>query len=424
MKRIYAASCLLTMLLSQSARTEDWPSFRGPQGNGQSSETHAPLQWSAEKNVRWKVALPRPGNGSPIVSAGSVFVVCSEDEQGKRRSLYSFDRHDGRQRWVRTVEYAKDEETHKTNPHGSSTPAADGKQVVVWHGSAGLYCYDFSGNQKWSKELGEFPHMWGYGTSPIIYRDRVIMHCGPGPKVFVTAVELSSGKTLWTTDEPVEGDGNYRQDKEYMGSWTTPIVVRIGERDQILCAMPTRVVSYDPADGKILWSCEGLRGKKGDLAYSSPVMAGEICINIGGFGGPGMAFKVGGSGDITSANRLWRNETNPQSIGSGIVVDGHFYRANAGGRATIDCIDPASGKVLWSSPDFSAAWGSIVYAAGRGYLTNQQGVTIVFRPNPQRFELLAENDLDEASNATPAISDGQIFLRTNRHLYCIADKSP
>jgi outer membrane protein assembly factor BamB len=169
----------------------------------------------------------------------------------------------------------------------------------------------------------------------------------------------------------------------------------------------------------MLWYCDGIRGPKGDLAYSSPVLAGDICIAIGGYGGPGMAFKLGGSGDIT-ASRLWRIEVNPQSIGSGVVVDGHFYRPNAGVN-TIDCLDPATGKALWSDrAPGSAMWGSIVYAAGRCYVTNQKGETIVFKPNPDKFELLARNDLGEVSNSTPAISDGEIFLRTHQHLYCIA----
>jgi outer membrane protein assembly factor BamB len=320
-----------------------------------------------------------------------VFLVGCDDDPGLKRSLYCYDRSDGRQRWVRTVELDRDEPTHKTNPHGSSTAVANGKLVVVWHGSAGMYCYDFEGNQLWKRQLGEFKHMWGDGTSPIIYQDRVIMHCGPGEKVFVTALDLATGKTIWKTDEAIEGDGSHRNDKSPMGSWSTPLVANVRGQDQIICMMPTRVVGYAPTDGKILWTCDGIRGPKGDLAYSSPVIADDVCVCIGGYNGPGMAFKLGGAGDIT-ASRRWRKESNPQSIGSGVVIDGYFYRPNAD-PGTIDCLEPATGKILWTDrAGGGVMWGSIVYA----------------------------DDLGETTNSTPAISDGEIFLRTHQHLYCIA----
>jgi outer membrane protein assembly factor BamB len=333
--------------------------------------------------------------------------------------LYCFDRTTGAKKWVQTVTYGKEEPTHKTNPHGSTTPVANGKQVVVWHGSAGLYCYDFTGKELWKQELGEFVHMWGAGTSPVLVGDRVIIHSGPGKKVLVAAFEVATGKPLWSNEEPIEGNGEYRPDKGYLGSWSTPLVAKINNQDEVICAFPTRVVSYAPADGKTLWICDGLRGPKGDLSYSSPVISGDICVQIGGFQGPGLGFKLGGSGNITEKQRLWREEKNPQSIGSGVVVEGYFYRPNAG-PGTIDCLDPQTGKILWTERS-ATFWGSMVSVAGRCYVTGQDGVTIVFKPSPEKFELLAKNSLGEASNATPAISDGQWFLRTHRHLYCIAE---
>ncbi len=419
MRHLVLIVSLIMLSVPTATRAGDWPSFRGPHGNGISDETKAPLEWSSEKNIKWKVPLPKPSNGSPIVSNGCVFVVGCEDDDGLKRSLYCFDRRDGKQRWVRTVDFDRKEATHVTNPHGSSTPAADGKHVVVWHSSAGLFCYDFEGKEIWSRQLGEFKHMWGSGTSPVIYRDRVIMHCGPGAKVFVTALDLSTGKTIWTVPEPVEGDGSHREDKSPMGSWSTPLIAKVGGQDQIICMLPTRVVGYSPADGKTLWTCDGIRGPKGDLAYSSPVIADDVCVCIGGYNGPGMAFKLGGGGDIT-ASRLWRIEANPQSIGSGVVIEGYFYRPNAG-PGTIECLEPATGKVLWTDrAGGEVTWGSIVFAAGRCYVTNQNGSTVVFKPNTDKFELLAKNDLGETSNSTPAVSDGEIFLRTHKHLYCIA----
>lgn len=408
---------------ASTAAAADWPAFRGPQGNGISAESTAPLEWSKTQNVKWSVPLPQPGNGSPIVSSGKVFVTCAEDDKGHERSLYCFDRKTGEKLWVRTVTLEIDDPTHETNMYCGSTPAADGKRVVVWHSSAGLYCYNFAGKELWKKDLGEFQHMWGYGSSPVIQDDRVVLHTGPGKKeIYVAAFSLTDGQQLWRTDEPFAGDGDYRAkegafDKAYMGSWSTPLITAIDGRVQAICAMPKRVVSYDLADGKVLWFCDGIRAKQGDLAYSSPALAGDVCVVTGGFGGPSLAFKVGGAGDITEKQRLWRKDSNPQSIGSGVVIDGYLYRPNAG-PGTIECIDPQTGETRWEERA-STYWGSIVYVAGRCYAPGQDGVTLVFKPSPEKFELLAKNTLGEGTNSTPAIADGNFFIRTMKTLHCI-----
>lgn len=398
----------------------DWTAFRGPAGNGISTETNLPVTWSKDQNIQWKVKLPAPGNSSPIVSGGRVFLALAQDE-GRKRSLYCFDRTDGKELWVRTVNFDKVLPTHQTNQYAGSTPAADGQHVVVWHASAGLFCYDLDGNELWSRDLGEFRHMWGYGTSPVIYNDRVILHTGPGKRIFVAALDLSSGKTLWETDEPYQGDGDRNELGNYMGSWATPVIANVDGKDNIICSLPTRVVGYDPDTGEIVWWCEGLRGNKGDLAYSSPIICGDICVAVGGFGGPSIGFKLGGTGNITETNRLWRLPTNPQSIGTGVYIGGHVYRPNAS-RGTIDCIEPATGKIVWTNqPGGAQYWGSMILADGRLYATNQDGATTILKPNPIEYEEIAVNQLKEEGNSTPAFSNGQIFLRTFENLYCIGE---
>jgi outer membrane protein assembly factor BamB len=418
MSRLF--TLLVAGLLSTAAFAADWPAFRGPHGNGVSEETKAPLEWSKDQNIKWKAALPQPGNGSPIVSKGVVFVTCAEDPKGHERSLYAFDRKSGDKLWVKTVEFKKDEPTHDTNPHGGSTPAANGKVVVVWHASAGLYCYDFAGQELWKKDLGEFRHMWGYGTSPVIHNDRVILHSGPGKEIFVGAYALADGAELWKTIEPQEGNGQQRaKDKAPTGSWSTPALMELGGKQQAIVTLPTRVASFDVANGKELWSCQGIRGPKGDLAYSSPVIEGDLCVMTGGYGGPAIGFKLGGEGDVTEDQRLWRTDPNPQSIGSGVMVDGYLYRPNAGPN-TIQCIDPKTGEAKWTERAGSF-WGSFILAAGRIYGTSQDGTTHVFKPSPEKYESLAKNPLGEPSNATPALSDGEFFIRTHKNLYCIGE---
>ena len=253
----------------------------------------------------------------------------------------------------------------------------------------------------------------------MIYNDRVILHSGPGERIFVAAFALTDGKTIWEVEEPQQGkNGSEREDGEYKGSWCTPIIANIDGRDQVICTMPTRVVAYDPRDGGVIWSCDGIRGPKGDLSYSSPLVGDGILVSIAGFQGPAIGVRLGGAGNLTESNRLWRNEKNPQSIGSGVFIDDYIFRPNAG-PGTIECLDPMTGKVLWSERSSGTSWGSIVYVAGKCYLTNQDGTTIVFRPSPDGYEELAKNRLGEPSNSTPALSNGQIFIRTFEHLYCI-----
>jgi outer membrane protein assembly factor BamB len=401
---------------------DDWPAFRGPAGDGISGEKNAPTAWGKDKNIKWKVALSHPGNGSPIVSNGKVFIAGSEDKEGKVRTLTCFDRKDGKQAWEAKVEFGKVMPTHDTNPHSSSTPAANGKVVVVWHSSAGLCCYDFEGKQIWKRDLGEFEHMWGDGTSPVIHKDLVFLNTGPAKKkVFVAAFKLSSGETVWEKEEPFKGDGEYNENKKYMGSWTTPLVITHDGKEQVIVSLPTRVVSFEPQTGAILWSCEGLRFGEGDLSYSSPILAGDLIVSIGGYGGPGIGVKLGGSGDVTATHRAWRTDKNPQSIGSGVFVDGRIYMPYTGPNI-LACIDPKTGATVWKERATGVeTWGSMTCAAGRIYVTDKKGRTVVLKPNPEKLEVLATNELGEGSNSTPAVSDGQIFIRTFKGLYCIAE---
>jgi outer membrane protein assembly factor BamB len=405
-----------------SASADDWPAFRGPAGNGLSTEKSAPTTWAKDKNIKWKVALPLAGNGSPIVSNGKVFIAGAEDKEGKIRTLACYDRKDGKELWVKKVEFGKVARTHETNTPSASTPASDGKVVVVWHASAGLHCYDHEGKELWKRDLGEIDHMWGEGTSPVIHNGLVFLNSGPSTKkVFAAALKVSTGETVWEKGEPFKGDGDTNEIKGYLGSWATPLVVSFQGKDQVIFSMPTRLVAYAPADGALLWSCEGLRFPKGDLSYSSPVLAGDVCISISGFAGPGIGVKLGGSGDVTETQRAWRVEKFPENVGSGVVVDGHLYMPFKGPNV-ITCIDPKTGKDLWKARGTPAQiWGSMTAAAGRIYVTDQKGRTLVIKPNPEKLEILATNELGEDSNSTPAISNGEIFIRTFKGLYCIAE---
>ena len=399
----------------------DWPAFRGPNGDGTCEETGLAVEWSRTKNVLWRSELPAPGNSSPIVAAGKVFITVAED-RGRKRHLLCFDRRNGEQLWSQTIRLDVTPPTHKTNPYSGSSPVTDGNRVVVYHGSGGMFCYDLDGKQQWSAELGEIKHIWGFGSSPILHDGKVIQLVGPGEDTRLVALKLESGEIEWETPEP---GGSNSDGGRYIGTWATPLATRIDGRDQLLMGLPTRVGSFDPQTGKLLWWVDGLASDRSDLCYTSPIAVGDVGVLMGGFGGPSIGFQLGGEGDVTESNRLWRNFTLPkrlpQRIGTGVVVDGLIYMANADGPGSFQCIDPRTGESRWTEPrtEDGPHWGSMISADGRLYVTGQKGITRVLAPNPDRYEVLAANDLGEPSNSTPAVSDGDVFLRTAAALYCI-----
>jgi outer membrane protein assembly factor BamB len=418
MLRLYACLAGFVLFINSFVLAADWPAFRGPSGTGISAEKNLPATWGPDKNILWKFELPGPSNSSPIVSAGRVFVTCAE-EKGTQRNLYCIDRKSGKLVWMRSVEYSEPEQMHKTNPYCGSTPAADGKRVVVWRGSAGLYCYDFAGNELWKRDLGKFTHQWGYGSSPVLHQGRVFVSYGAGVESFMVAVSLESGDILWKQDDK---GGNDSSDPPRVGSWSTPIITKVDGQDQLLCSMPARVNAYDPKTGKIIWTLGGLEGPNGKLMYTSPVISEGVAVAMAGYTGPAVGFELGGTGDVTKSNTLWSSkEKQPQRIGSGVIVDGFLYMANADG-GTAQCHDIGTGEVRWRTRLAGGGhWGSTVFADGKLYATNQSGTTYVFRPNPEKFDQIAVNRMDEPTNATPAISNGQIFLKTDKSLYCIGE---
>ena len=410
------------LLSGPTPQAGDWPGFRGPQGTGISAESGFPIAWSPEMNVKWRTPLPGPGNGSPIVVGNRVFVLCAEEE-GKQRSTFCFDRETGEQLWKETVRFSAVEETHKTNPYCPSTPVSDGERVAVWHRSAGMHCYDLDGKTLWSRDLGTFEHIWGGGSSPIIYRDMVIQLCGPGERTFLVALDKTTGETRWQT--PNEPGGSRSNQGRYVGSWSTPVMISVDGQDQLLCPLHSRVAAYDPLTGEELWMIDGLSSERSDLAYASPMVGAEHALVVGGFGGPALGFKLGGSGDMTASNRLWRKSEprNPQRIGSGVLMGDNVFLANADGAGSFECLDINTGEQRWVEQRTSDGphWGSVVSADGKLYVTGQKGITRVLSANPESYEVLAENDLGEQSHSTPALSDGEIFLRTWEALYCIAE---
>jgi outer membrane protein assembly factor BamB len=412
MTRRLSAS-LIVLAWAGLASAGNWPAWRGPQGDGHSPENNVPLRWSAGENVRWKAPLPGPGNSSPVVWGDRVFLTQALDK-GARRAVLCFDRADGKLLWQKETAYAEKEPTHQTNPYCSATPVTDGERVIASLGSAGLVCYDFAGKELWRKDVGPMTHIWGNASSPVLYGDLVILWVGPGERQTLLAVHRADGKTAWEHDEPGGKSGLDNDSKNWVGSWSTPLIARVGDHDELILGVPEKLKGFDPKTGEELWSCAGL----GKLVYASPVISADgVVVAMSGYGGPALAVKAGGKGDVTG-RRLWHHTKGiPQRIGSPVVVGDNAYIVNEPGTA--QCLEATTGKDVWKKERAAGStWGSAVLAAGRLYVTDQSGDTVVLAASPT-FEVLAKNPLGEKVLASPAVAGGEIFIRGHQHLWCI-----
>ncbi len=399
------------LFLATPLAADNWPQWRGPTGQGFCAEKDLPLTWSQNENVKWKIDLEMQGNSTPVVWGERIFLTQATTE-GKVRSLLCFARDDGRKLWQRDVPYDKPERNWNKNWYANASPLTDGERVVVTFGSAGMVCYNFAGEELWKRtDLGEWQHAFGNGASPVFYGDLVIQWCGPNEKGrnFLLAAKKATGETVWEYDEK-------------NGSWGTPIVVNHGDRDQLLLSTVPHLKSFDPKTGDVLWYCEGLN----KYAYASPLFSAEhgIAVAMSGYNGAALAVKVGGEGDIT-ASRLWDHPNNIQRVGSGMIIGDHCYLVEENGVP--HCYELQTGKQVWEldkRPSGGTTWGSMVHAEGRLYVLMRSGKTLVFAAQPQ-YELLATNDIGPAeTNSSLAISNGDVFLRTFKHLWCIGKPAP
>lgn len=399
-----------------SVHADDWPAWRGVRGDGVSYERGLPIEWDGARNVIWKTAMPGPGNSSPIVWKDRVFITTALDK-GKRRAVVCLDRATGKTIWISSIDFAGDEPTHDDNPYCSATPTTDGDAVYAWFGSAGMIAYDMNGQELWRRDLGPVRHQWGNASSPVLLEDMVIVHVGPSVKPFMIALNKRTGQTIWEHALPEEA---CKDEKEYKGSWSTPMIVEHDDQKEMIMSLPGWVMGFNPYSGQEYWRCGGLS----DLVYTSPLVNDKYVIAMSGFTGPAIGLRRPGAearGDITATHRLWRVEKNAQRVGTGVLLDSNVFMLDDPGIAR--CIDAASGNVIWEQRVGASSWGSMLLGLHRLYVTDQMGVTHVLVPS-REFNEVAKNPLGdkERTRATPAFSDGQIFIRTYENLYCIGTR--
>jgi outer membrane protein assembly factor BamB len=394
---------------------DDWLGFRGTNGDGYSPDKNTPVKWSGTDNLAWKYKLPGPGSSSPIIVRDKVFVTCYTGLPDDKLTLHvlCLDRAKGTRLWQKDLPAKLPESPYKmfVNEHGysSSTPVSDGTNVYVFFGKSGVHAFDLKGNQLWSKEVGDKLHKlnWGTATSPILYKDLLIVNANIESGDLV-ALHKQSGSVVWK--KPV-GDN----------SWTTPALVDApGGKKELVLSMPGVVKGYDPASGDELWQCKGIP----KFATSSPETRDGIIYVTGGGGpypGVALAVKAGGKGDV-SKNLLWE-----KSIGSGItssVVAGKYLFAIDRGK--LGCFNAATGEPIISRPvGYNGnQYSSPTVADGKIYWVNREGTTYVYSAD-EKMVPLGENRIEEEEprfDGTPAVSDGQLFLRSTHYLYCIGKK--
>ena len=407
-RKIIVLLCLampLILIFSDAVLAENWPGWRGPRGDGTSLEKNVPIRWSGTQNIVWKVPIPGKGHASPIVWGRHIFVVTAIKEK-KQRILLCLDRKGGKILWQRVVLEAPLERINSLNSYASSTPATDGQRVYISfldRDKMFIAAYDFDGNRIWEVRPGVFSSMHGYCSSPVIWKDKVIVngdHDGPS---YIVALSRTTGQTIWKTPRP-----------NRTRSYCTPIIRQIDGRNQMVLSGTMCVASYDPDTGEQHWLIDGPT----EQYVASIVYNGELLFMTCGFPDRFIqAIRPDGRGNVTDTHVLWQKDRDCSYVPSPIAFGPYFLVAADNGVAT--CFEAKTGKSCWRErlgPHYSA---SLISANGLVYFLSDKGVMTVVKPG-EKLDIVARNELGENTYASPAISDGQIFLRGAKHLYCIS----
>jgi outer membrane protein assembly factor BamB len=406
---------MVLMVAAARAPAEEWPAWRGPRGDGTSTETGVPVTWSAAANIVWKTAVPGKGHSSPVVWGDRVFVTaCIEGEE--KRVLLCFDRRTGKRLWERVVLRARLERLNRLNSYASSTPATDGARVWVAfldYPHVRVACYDAEGNEVWRKTPGELHAVHGFCSSLIPYKDTVILNADQDAKLplraYIVALDKATGEERWRIDRP-----------NRVRSYTPPAIFEAAGKMQMVVSGSKCVASYDPDTGKQHWIIDGPT----EQFVASLVYTDGVFMMTGGF--PTLhilGIRPEGTGNVTDTHVAWhlRDRKIVSYVPSPIARGKYFYVVSDGAVTStgiVTCLEAKTGKVMWSERLGKHHSASPVLAEGRLYFLDDAGVTHVLKAEPT-FEVIARNDLGEPCRASPAVSRGQIVIRGTKHLYCI-----
>lgn len=410
MCRARVALFLLPVLVSLSARAEgqDWPEFRGPTGQGHSLEQGLPLEWSESRNVLWKTPVAGRGWSSPVVAGGRVWVTTSTEERGTAslRAL-AFDSQTGRE--VVNAEIFRiggARLTNVKNSHASPTPIVDGDRVYVHFGALGTAALTTAGEVVWKTRL-PYESQHGNGGSPVLHGNLLIISCDGSDTAFVVALDKETGKTRWKTAR------RYPADQAY----STPLIIRVGDQDQVVSVGAYRAAGYDVQSGKEIWR---VRYDDGFSNVPRPVAGHGLVYIATGFQQPSLlAVRPDGTGDITRTHVAWTLQRGAPLTPSPLIVGDELYLVSDIGIAS--CVDAKTGQTHWQQRLGGNYSASPVFVDGRIYFQSEEGLTTVVAPG-KAFQKLATSQLDGAMLASMAVSGGSFFIRTDSHLYRIGLK--
>ena len=401
------------------ANADDWPQFRGPSGNATASDSDPPTTWSDSENIVWKTALPGRGASSPIVSGKHVFLTAYTgfgvdaqepgDKANLRLHVICFERNSGKLLWDKSIKASPS--TQKLSPriadHGyaTATPATDGEAVYASFGVSGVVACDMDGNLLWQAAIGDGTAGFGSAASPVVYGDLVYVNASIESNTLF-AFDKQSGRNVWKTES-------------IMKSWTTPCIAEVPDGPpELILNQKNEIFAFDPVTGKKLWWCAGVE----DYIVPVPVFHDGIVYCLGGRSNRAIAVKLGGRGDVTKTHKLWESTTGA-NVTSPVYHDGHLYWASD--KAIENCLRASDGEEVYRErlPTRSRIYSSIVRAGNKLYVTTRDQGIVVLAAKPE-YEELAVNVIESDHtlvNASLAVSENQLVLRTDRFLYCIGE---
>ncbi len=405
-KRLFVILCL--QLGVSGWAEEEWNAFRGPTGMGIENQK-TPMNWNVN-SIKWKTQITGSGQSSVIQSGEKLFLT-SADKEGGLRFLHCLDKNTGDLLWKREVKNTREEAVHRMNTWATPTPVTDGNKVLAFFGPAGLHCFDLEGKKLWEIDLGEFPGSWGVAASPVIVDGMVLQNCDSTGPSRLLALDLNSGKTIWET----------KRETKPRGGWSTPIVISVQGKRQIVLNGEFGARGYSLADGKELWFCKSFNGRGSPV----PFYDGKLVFVVNGKPGDLYAIDPTGKGDLTGTHMKWHAKRNGgRDLPSPVSVNGLVLVTSMSG--VITCYDATNGKTLWIDRLTGAFSGSPLVSNGHYYIQNEAGQTYVIEPDRKKLKIAGKNSLspgeEEIFRATLSPISGMIFTRSQSTVYCIAKK--
>lgn len=419
--------CLAVVLVSVTTsftQAADWPRFRGPNGSAVSEAQNLPTKWDDKTNLLWKTPLPGPGSSSPIVVGERIYLTCYTGYGADRSSpgdIQKLERHlicasltDGKIVWDKAVAAAQPEDPFQgyIRDHGyaTSTPASDGERIYVFYGKSGVLAFDLDGNELWRAPVGtgSAKNRWGTGSSPIIYKNLVIVNAAAESRAMVGLDKLT-GKEVWKSD----ADNLY-------SSWSTPVMVDAPEgKQELVVSAPYELWGFDPETGKFLWYAEAVAD---ETICGSVVTRGNVVYAVGGRGGSAVAITSGGRGDVSKTHTLWTKSLSSY-VPSPVLAGDRIFCVNE--RGILGCLNAKDGQQEFQArlSNAGSIYASPVAADGKVFLvTRQNGTFVIAADGDGKSLALNKFDDDSDFNASPAVANGKLLLRSNRALYCVGNK--